>query len=152
MLLRVALATEGAQEVGNNAGAYVERIQARCGVPKGSPWCACAVTDWGLQAFGAAWPLPRTAGCQHLADYAKGASILKTAPEKGDVFLIWHAALGRFGHTGLIVRTDTTPPLTISGNTTAPHGGGDPREGWVVALKPWVFKKEDRFIRWRELL
>lgn len=127
---------------------YVERLLKQVWLKAGQPWCAAAVYDWGYDALGNQWPLPRTGGCQVLADHAILKGVLKTAWERGDVFLIWHADLGRFAHAGVVIG----PQDTVSGNTTVPGGGGNPREGWAVVRKPWNFKPEDRFIRWTDLL
>lgn len=154
LLIRVARATEGAQEVpsGSNRGAFVERCQRVTGNSPGDAWCASWLAMVGVAALGTAWPLPHTGGCQELADFARAEKILAITPKAGHVFLIWHASLNRYAHAGLILDIAPHTALTISANTTAPNGTGDPREGWCVAVKPWAFKPEDRFVQWTALL
>lgn len=154
LLIRVALATEGAQEspAGSNAGPFVERCQRVTGNKPPDAWCASWLAMVGHDALGKLWPLPPTASCQELADFAKAQDVFEDVPALGDVFLVWHAKLGRFAHAGLILDAVTRPAITLSGNTTLPGGTGDPREGWVVARKPWTFRPEDRFVRWPSLL
>lgn len=153
VVLRVASACEGASEVppASNRGPFVERCQALASVDPGAAWCAAWLCMVGVTALQGLWPLPRTAGCQVLADFAKGKNCLVDKPQRGDVFLIWHPELGRFAHTGFVL---DTKGLTISGNTTL-KSRDDPqlaREGWAVAKKVWTFKPEDRYVRWRILL
>lgn len=147
LVLRVALACEGASEVpaGTNRGPFVERCQRVTGNAPGSAWCASFVAMVGTAALGAAWPLPATGGCQVLAEFAIAKHILYDTPQIGDVFLIWHPELGRFAHTGLIVGADAD---TISGNTS----GAGSREGWLVGRRKWAFKPLDKFARWSLLL
>lgn len=151
MLVRVAMATIGAQEVGPNAGAYVERIQKLCGVPTGSPWCACFVADIGVSAFKAEWPVPKTASCYALGEWARKKNVLTDIATPGAIFLIWRDSLNRFAHTGIVVSGDDT----ISGNTTDPERKTehtDPREGWAVVRKPWKYGPRDRFIEWWKVM
>jgi hypothetical protein len=39
-----------------------------------------------------------------LGVYAEQRGVLREAPEDGDVFLLWNAALARFAHTGVVAR------------------------------------------------
>lgn len=148
VLMRVALATEGASEVpaNTNRGPFVERCQRITGNKAGDPWCASWLAMVGTAAVGESWPLPKTGGCQALADFAKAKGVLKDTPQDGDAFLVWHESLHRFGHTGLVL--DATTRDTISGNTS----GAGSREGWIVGRRIWTFTPADRFIRWTALL
>lgn len=151
LLLRVSAASVGATEVppNTNAGPYVERVLATVGLKKGNPWCAAQVYDWGRIALGKKWPLPATGGCAVLGDFAKKKKILRTTPEVGDVFLIYHPELGRFAHTGLIRSVEPNGAFgTREGNTS----GAGSREGWLAADRVRTFKQADRFIRWVELV
>jgi hypothetical protein len=152
LLLRVSAKSIGACEVpaNTNAGPYVERVLKRVGLKKGDPWCAAEVADTGYLAFGEHWPLPLTGGCQVLYEFAAGHGLIAKTPSRGDVFLIWHAELRRFAHTGLIVSVPTTggPCTTHEGNTS----GGGSREGWLKAERQRHFAPEDRFIQWTSLL
>lgn len=151
LVLRVSAKSDGASEhpANSNAGPYVERVQRVTGNKKGDPWCASEVADTGVIALGKDWPLPLTASCQRLAEFAKEKGIRFLKPERGDVFLVWHEELGRFAHTGFVV--DVHPDgscTTREGNTS----GGGSREGWMKAERVRRFKPEDRFVRWVKLL
>lgn len=156
LVLQQAAGRVGAQEVpaGTNGGAYVERLQRLCGGKKGDPWCAGEVSSVGHVALGTRWPLPLTMSCQTLYEWGKKKGIVQLSPQRGDVFLVWHPTLMRFAHTGFVVdlTSEKSRIDSHSGNTTLPGGTGDPREGWVVAQKPWAIKLEDRFLRWTLLL
>lgn len=145
--IREALGTEGVCESppNTNHGPYVERILRQVGLKPGDPWCAAAVYDWGHQSLGKLWPLPCTGGCAVLAEFAQRHGILVETPEIGDVMVIWHAALGRFGHTGAMIGAGN---LTLSGNTS----GAGSREGWLTGRRVWPFTPQDRFIRWAGML
>lgn len=154
LVLRGALATEGAgeQPPNTNAGPYPERVLKRVGAKKGDPWCCAQVCDWMADALKEKCPIPMTASCQELFDWAAKKGLIHTTPEVGDIFMVWHPELGRFAHTGFVV---SLPNVVICGNTTSPGGSADPalaREGWCVAKKPWPFHPADRFIRWRGLV
>lgn len=146
LVLRVASKSVGACESppNSNAGPYVERVLKRVGLEKGQPWCAADLADTGVCALGKLWPLPLTGGCQVLYEFGVAHKIVFEAPQRGDVFVIWHPELKRFGHTGF-VRGDHGE--THEGNTS----GAGSREGWLVAERTRVFKPEDRFIRWINL-
>ena len=146
--MRAAIATIGAQEVGANAGAFVERALKLTGLPVGNPWCAAYVAIVGTSALPEEWPVPLTASCYQLGEWAKKKKCLLTTPAPGAIFLVWRPSLNRFAHTGFVVDGNDT----ISGNTTVPGQAGDPREGWAVARKPWDYKPEDRFIHWWRML
>lgn len=157
LVLLVAAKSEGASEIpaDTNSGPYVERVLRRVGLKKGKPWCAAEVADTGALALGSVWPLPLTGGCQVLYEFARKRAVVYDTPERGDVFLIWHPELERFAHTGFV--TSVNPDGTCNtreGNTS----GGGSREGWIVSArgtdgsKPRRFAREDRFIRWRELV
>lgn len=149
LLLRVAAATEGAPEIGANAGPYVTRVLARTGLGPGHPWCAAYVADVGRCALGRDWPLPMTAGCAALGEFARTRAVLLDEPKAGDVFLLWYPSLNRYAHAGFVVRvTGERTVETIEGNTNADGG----REGWLVARRTRRLGTQDRVIRWPALL
>lgn len=150
LVLRVSAASVGATEVpaNSNAGPYVERVLATVGLKKGDPWCAAQVYDWGRTALGPLWPLPKTGGCAMLGEFAAAKRVLFDTPMVGDVFLIWHAELGRFAHTGLIRSRESNGWGTREGNTS----GAGSREGWLVADRVRTFTGKDKFVRWRTLV
>lgn len=147
LVLTVSSAGVGGTEVpvASNRGPFVEPRLKLVGCKPGDPWCAADVAFTGHLALGAAWPLPLTGGCQALYEWAVKHGCIATTPSRGDVFLIWHPELGRFGHTGFVVNVPASGPCTThEGNTS----GGGSREGWLKAERQRVFKPEDRFIQW----
>lgn len=148
LVLRVSAKSLGACELpaNSNAGPYVERVLQRVGLKKGDPWCAAEVYDTGATALGEdVWPLPKAGSCQLLYEWAVKHKCVAKTPSRGDVFLIWHPELKRFGHTGFVVDVPSSGPcVTHEGNTS----GGGSREGWLKARRERVFKPEDRFIQW----
>lgn len=146
----------------SNRGQVVDRLQSFVGLdPKSAnPWCACAVSYAGYYGLydpvskKSAWPLPLTAGCVVLAEFAAKHEVLYATPQEGDVFLIWHAELNRFAHTGFVVSPAGAAWNTIEGNTSKP-GDTNPatqREGWGWFSRVRTFGPKDRFIRWADLL
>lgn len=151
LVLRVSAGGVGGAEVpaASNAGPFVEPRLTLVGLEKGNPWCAADVAFTGRTALLEAWPLPMTGGCAVLGEFAAQHGILVTVPQRGDVFLVWHPELGRFGHTGFVVdvlRERTC--RTHEGNTS----GAGSREGWLKAERTRTFGEKDRFIRWTKLL
>jgi hypothetical protein len=143
------------QPAGSNRGQVVEAALKKVGLGPGYPWCAAFVhlCGWGAcwnPATGTSlWPLPATGGCAELGAFAAKHGVLYETPRVGDVFLIWHAELGRFGHTGIVVAVHADGPYdTIEGN--AARSGT--REGVGVFHLPRTVRPKDRFIRWTELL
>lgn len=128
---------------GSNAGQAVEAFLQLTGLGKGQPWCAAYVAWVGVAALGERWPLPRTASCYQLGEFAREWSTLLTTPAPGDVFLLWYPKLNRFAHTGFV-----TAAGTLEGNTS----GGGSREGWGVFERTRTWGERDRFIRWRDLI
>lgn len=150
-----------AEEGGNNKGQVVERMLRDVSQLPGQPWCAAFVHHVGYwsqyqHATGtSSWPLPPTASCYELGEYARRNGALVDYPCGGDVFLLWSAGLKRFAHTGVIVSVDRSATgeffcTTIEGNTDA----GGSREGDAVMLKrrSFVPARGDRFIRWLRLI
>jgi hypothetical protein len=153
LVLSHAAKSVGAGEipVNSNAGPYVERILAKRGLKKGSPWCAAEVSDTGELALGKRWPLPLTASCVVLGEFAQTHGVLMETPQRGDVFLLWENVSGvwRFAHTGFI--TSVNPDGTCGTSEGNTNGSGS-REGWLHAEKTRHFAAKDRFIRWVDLL
>lgn len=149
LVLKVAAATEGACEVGANAGPYVERVLRRTGNEKGAPWCAAWVTDVGVIALGDAWPCKRSASVQQICEAAaeKGQRLVATAekPQAGDLFALWFPKLGRWAHIGFVVAVNADGTIaTLEANTNT-NGS---RDGWLVARRTRTLTAKDRLIRW----
>lgn len=148
------------EQGGANRGQFVEHVLKFVGLEPGQPWCAALLSYVGWRALRQAdtkrssWPLPKTGGCVVLADFAHAKGVVRTAPEAGDVFLVWFPKKGRFAHTGFVVGgvkdlgEGRWAATTIEGNTS----DGGSREGWGTLERTRVFGPKDRFIRWTELL
>lgn len=141
-----------------NHGEQVELFLQRTGLPGGYPWCAAFVAYVGYYAFldnegkRSLWPLPLTAGCQPLADYAKSHDALVEDPVPGDVFLVYFPSLGRFAHTGVVL---TSPDAngyirTIEGNTN--DDGSRDGIGVFFRSRKLDPRAGHRFIRWVSLV
>ena len=153
------------EEGGNNRGLMIDLFLRGVGQMRGQPWCAAFVHHVGYWSHfdhergASVWPLPATASCYVLGDFARRKRILKDEPEPGDVFLLWNPRLGRFSHTGIVAHvhedaddqgdTGWITCDTIEGNT---NDDGS-REGDAVLRRVRRFwpKLGDRFIRWTDL-
>lgn len=117
LLMRGLARMEGIEEVGgDNRGRAVERIQKRTGNRRGDAWCASLVYDAGNGMLGVHWPLPATASCDVLLEYARKHGLLRSAPEPGDVFLLMRAEHDAI-HTGFVTELLADGYRTIEGNT-----------------------------------
>jgi hypothetical protein len=166
LLLRVSAATVGAGEFppNSNAGPYVQRVQRSTGNRPPDPWCASYVTDVGLQALGTLWPVRRSASVVQLCEWAKAqgcryipGTLGVGVPQPGDLYALWYPKLGRWAHVGIVlsVEAGTLRVQVRDGNTSSP--GATPnaaldRDGWLVAEKRRTLTRQDRLIRWWELL
>lgn len=148
------------EQGGDNHGQVVETFLKLTGNSPGDPWCAAFVSFVGWRALlnitpttlkrASAWPLPRTAGCKVLGDFAAKQGILMGKPEVGDVFLKYYASKRRFAHTGFVLSVlDDGTCLTLEGNTNQKP---EERNGWGVFIKKQHFKVSDRFVRWQVLI
>lgn len=152
-----------AEQGGDNRGQVVERFLAEVNQPPGAPWCAAFLYHVGYHSQfdhttrRSTWPLPATASCEALAQYADSRGVLERQPATGDVFLLYSRVLGRFAHTGIVVAIEPRRPgvrdvhlcLTIEGNT---NDDGS-RDGFATLRKVRTFREADghRFIRWTAL-
>ena len=153
------------EQGGNNRGLMIELFLKGVKQPPGQPWCAAFVHHVGYWAHydydaeRSTWPLPATASCYLLGQFARERNVLMEAPKDGDVFLLFSPMKARFAHTGIIANvreTGATPRGsvwydcdTIEGNTT----DEGKREGWGVLRRKRRFYPAcgDRFIRWVDL-
>lgn len=125
----------GRKEVGNNAGAWVEMLLARLGLPPGNPWCVAFVYwlfDELCMEMRLTNPLPRTGKVTHF--WQRCPSEWKTqTPERGAIFC--HADHPEDpesdGHLGLVIAVGGSMNLSIDGNTNALGS----RDGTTVAVK-----------------
>jgi hypothetical protein len=153
------------EEGGNNRGQLVELFLRASDAKPGQPWCAAFVHYVGFWSHydhvlhRSFWPLPRTASCWVLGEFARRHGILAREPQPGDVFLVFDPGRQRFAHTGIVVSvlaSEQRPSgqlwyecRTIEGNTNEEGS----REGNAVAQKHRRFYPDagDRFVRWVEL-
>lgn len=107
-----------------NDGYMIRAIQAATGNAPPEKWCASFVAYVGRGILGARWPLPATASCDDLLEFARRHAWLVEAsdgPERGDVFLQLRTAADAI-HTGFVTGVDQARRFrTIEGNT---NGGG----------------------------
>ena len=89
---------------------------------QGESWCACFVTWVFMVVFGQELAekllkhFPFTY-CPTLA----GMTSNKT-PKRGSIILFWRSSKGRYGHTGIVYKVDSTYVYTIEGNTSGASG------------------------------
>lgn len=150
------------EEGGDNRGQVVEFMLAQVKQPPGQPWCAAFVYHIGYSAHydsrlgRSSWPLPATASCQDLYDFANPLEAVMTEPMEGDVFLVWRPKLKRFAHTGFVVSVDDVLEepggprylcTTVEGNTNTDGSAN----GNAALRRARTFGASDRFIRWVQL-
>jgi hypothetical protein len=161
----VGLSDEG----GTNRGPMIDLFLREVNRRPGEPWCAAFVHHVGYWSHFASfvkrssWPLPSTASCHALGEYAKARGVLLEEPHDGDVFLLWHAPITQFAHAGIVERVRDRGAMaggtewfdcdTIEGNSDA----GDSRDGdgattgVVRRVRRFYPTAGDRFIRWADL-
>lgn len=143
---------------GDNRGQMVELFLREVKQPAGQPWCAAFVYHVGFwshfdpRAKKSSWPLPATASCWELGDFAKRQNVLKARPVEGDIFLVHSKKLKRFFHTGVVISVDECQEAayvctTVEGNTNADGS----ENGYTTLRRPRRFGADDAFIRWVEL-
>lgn len=153
------------EEGGNNCGLMIERFLKAVSQPKGQPWCAAFVHHVGYWSHydprrgESSWPLPATASCYMLGDFARREKVLEKVPVDGDVFLLFRPTLGRFAHAGIVARvidaghTPGGSPWfdchTIEGNSN--EEGSREATSVVRILRRFYPDVGDRFIRWAAL-
>jgi len=163
LVIAAASSFVGLGEDRDHGGQMVELFLREVGQPAGHAWCAAFVHHVGYwshydhRAARSSWPLPATASCYVLADFARRNKLLVTEPQPGDVFLSYFPELKRYAHAGIVVSVDQRSGsgedavcvcTTVEGNTN--HDGA--REGRLTLQKTRRFsvRNGDRFIRWTE--
>jgi hypothetical protein len=151
------------EQGGDNRGQMVELFLREVNEPPGKPWCAAFVHHvgyWALydhRARRSSWPLPRTASCWELGDFARTRGILVERPRDGDVFLLYSRNAGRFAHTGFVVDEMGGPQagqrafecITIEGNTN--DDGSSNGNNTLIRTRSFDLGRGDRFIHWVDL-
>lgn len=115
------------EATGANDGPWVEAIQKITGNKRGDPWCASFVAFVLGIAYNGRPPLPVTASCDVLLEFARKQNRLVKDPEPGDVFLVLKSPDDAV-HTGLVSRVTEQVVGTLEGNTNS----GGSRDGWGV--------------------
>ena len=104
------------ETTGKNDGPWVEAIQRTTGNKKGDPWCASFV-NWVLDiAYRDMNPLPATASCDVLLEFARKNQLLTNTPQPGDVFLVMRTKNDAI-HTGIVTEVKADTVKTIEGTT-----------------------------------
>jgi len=166
LLVAAANAFVGLGEDGmDNRGQMVELFLREVRQPPGQPWCAAFVHHVGYWSHydhkdgRSSWPLPATASCYELGEFARVRAVLRKEPTVGNVFLSYSHQYRRFAHTGIVVAVEKSLPVaggdtlhictTVEGNTNADGS----REGRLTLRKTRRFSTEhgDRFIHWPDL-
>ena len=163
-LIAAANAFVGLREQGHNRGQMVELMLMEVGQLPGAPWCAAFVHHVGYWSHfdhvggASSWPLPRTASCWELGEFARGRQAQLTDAAAGDVFLVYDHRLRRFAHTGIVVAVNERYELngdllhlctTIEGNSN--EDGAREGIGTVRRTRNLSRRRGDRFIRWTNL-
>ena len=146
------------EEGGDNRGQMVELFLREVKQPAGQPWCAAFVYHVGFwshydnRASRSSWPLPASASCWELGDFAKRQGCLVQKPTDGDVFLVHSTIMKRFFHTGIVISVDECMEggyacTTIEGNTNSDGSV----QGYTTLRRTRQFSGEDQFIHWVKL-
>lgn len=104
------------ETTGKNDGPWVEAIQRTTGNKKGDPWCASFVNFVLDIAYKDLNPLPCTASCDVLLEFAGRHKLLTDDPVPGDVFLVMRTRSDAI-HTGIITAVEKDTIRTVEGNT-----------------------------------
>ena len=134
---------------GSNRGPEIDRVNRRAGAALGSPWCASFAVDCiaeTAKTAGVACPIPITASCDVLLEWARKRGRLFASAQPGDLFLVMaseHDAV----HTGFVeaVHTAAGTLTTIEGNSNSSGG----REGFEVVRRTRGLRSL-RFVRWQD--
>ena len=118
---QIALSQLQVREVplGSNSGPAVDSYNRAARASKGSFWCMSFVYWCFVQASVRTHesnPMPRTAACDYLYDWAKGKHKLTRQPQRGDIFLVKGGEYGHC-HTGIVTGAQGGSVRTIEGNT-----------------------------------
>lgn len=131
------------ERTNHNDGPWVEAILRVTGNQKGDPWCCAFVSFVLCIVNGGTNPLPMTASCQALREYAAAHGMLTTEPDAGDVFLLLNGE-GHAHHTGFVASQISGGVFsTIEGNT---NDDGS-RDGYGVFARQRTVSTSILFVR-----
>jgi hypothetical protein len=128
--LKEARARVGVSErpLGSNAGPEVNQYLQRVGLEPGRFWCLAFVyycVDEACKKLGRSNPLPRTASCSQIYQWARDHGRLAARPAPGDVFLCIGGETGHY-HSGLVdgpVKSARFPTVEGNSNTDGSANG-----------------------------
>lgn len=144
----------GAKEEGVNSGTFVKWVQSQTGNAPPDPWCSSMQAKIGHAILGDKWPVPLTASCKAVGDWAEKNGVLKTEPAVGALMLFWgeHDKRGaRFNHIGCVTRIiDSNTINTIEGNTS--EESARVRDGTGCYPRTRDIRGGDRFVFWWEVM
>ena len=145
-------------EESQNWGQAVSMYLRKVGHTTPQPWCAAFVSWVGWHALHdpltgkSEWPVPLTAGCKAMGEWAAKAEVLEEAGAPGMLYLLHYPKLGRFGHVGFLLAPTGKENewFVIDGNTNSDGS----REGYKVCFRKRVIDPErnHRFVNWRKVL
>lgn len=105
---------------GSNAGNEIEAIQRSTGNKRGDPWCASAVSLVGRTMLETGWPVPNTASCDVMLEWARKFGRLRETPELGALFLVMKSVRDAT-HVGVVESAFTGGSFrTLEGNAADP--------------------------------
>lgn len=145
----------GGKETGINDGEFVKWIQRQTDNRPPDPWCASMQSKAGYMLLGNEWPVPLSASCKAIGDWAERNGILIDTPQVGALMLFWHekdSRGARFAHIACVDSViSATKVVTVEGNTTEPKGSSDlakSRDGNGCYSKTRDVQPKDRFVPW----
>ncbi|MGV8120450.1 MAG: peptidoglycan-binding protein [Candidatus Xenobiia bacterium LiM19] len=123
---------------GQNRGPWV-RLYCRGYDGKEWPWCCGFVSYILKQACDTqqiATPFKYTLDCEELKSKASEKNLFKTVADggtalPGDLFIIWYADKGYWGHTGIVLEPHDENMKTIEGNTNDENSS----EGYEACIR-----------------
>ena len=117
-VMTAALALVGVVEVppGSNRGPEIDKINMKCGLPLGSPWCSAYATGMWMNCASKPFKSP-IGGVYTLQDWAKKKKMYlpsNSVVQPGDLFLIIRG--DGHGHTGIVTADMGELFCTVEGN------------------------------------
>lgn len=146
----------GGRETGVNDGTFVRWIDGATDQAPPAPWCASQQAKCGTMLLYHFWPVPTSAECKQLGDWAERRGCLHAEPAFGALGLVWHEKDSRgprFAHVYAVEQPKKDPDGkigTLEGNTSEKAGLSNEGTGSFRKLRPVAPK--DRFVYWWEVL
>ena len=153
LALKFIMGEEGVEEVGrSNWGDAVSQFLAAVGWTTPAPWC-CALACWSIreacrQMHYLGLPVPMTASCELMREFARSKDLLFDTPQPGDLMLVL-GSNGLAHHTGMVQGVDGNLFWTVEGNSNQ-DGSAEGFE--VVPQHRTVTPGHFVFFRWGALV